>query len=409
MPQLAAHIPFTLKTRFFRQRMNGLKLVIKVLAPFSHKAEVFAGPGSSLLLCDAIASTGAGKLLIVTDQRLVELGLIAPLQARLQAGGVDVSIYDGVEPDPTIAQIEAGVTRLKQHGSKAVLAVGGGSSIDAAKMIATRATNSRSVEEMMGIMKVPNAPLPLYALPTTAGTGSEVTIGAVISDLALQRKIPVIDPKLNPRMLALDGALMTGLPPSVTAATGMDALTHAIEAYLSNIATTESDQAALEATRLIMQYLPQVMLKGDDVHARQMMVWAAYRAGLAINIAGIGYVHAIAHNFGGLYHTPHGVANAIVLPHLLEHMQAACIERLATLARVSGLQAANDRALAELFIAHIRQLNKQFGIPKTLTALRRQDFPKIIEAAMQEAHSTYAVPRYMDKPEMQQVLEKMLP
>jgi alcohol dehydrogenase class IV len=335
--------------------------------------------------------------------------LIAPLQARLQAGGVDVSIYDGVEPDPTIAQIEAGVTRLKQHGSKAVLAVGGGSSIDAAKIIATRATNSRSVEEMMGIMKVPNAPLPLYALPTTAGTGSEVTIGAVISDLALQRKIPVIDPKLNPRMLALDGALMTGLPPSVTAATGMDALTHAIEAYLSNIATTESDQAALEATRLIMQYLPQVMLKGDDVHARQMMVWAAYRAGLAINIAGIGYVHAIAHNFGGLYHTPHGVANAIVLPHLLEHMQAACIERLATLARVSGLQAANDRALAELFIAHIRQLNKQFGIPKTLTALRRQDFPKIIEAAMQEAHSTYAVPRYMDKPEMQQVLEKMLP
>lgn len=409
MQKLARHIPFTLKTRFFRQRMNGLKLVIQLLAPFTPKAEVFVGPGSSLTLCDAIASTGVSDLLIVTDKRLVELGLIAPLQQRLSEGGVNVSIYDGVEPDPTVPQVEAGVALLRRTGGKAVLAIGGGSSIDAAKMIAARATNSRSVEQMMGIMKIPHAPLPLYALPTTAGTGSEVTLGAVISDLALQRKIPVIDPKLTPRMLAVDGRLMTGLPPSVTAATGMDALTHAIEAYLSTIATPESDQAALEATRIIMQALPQVMSNANNEQARQMMAWAAYRAGLAINAAGIGYVHAIAHNFGGLYHTPHGVANAIVLPHVLAHMKRACTGRLATLARCSGLQADSEEALADQFIAHIRQMNHIFGIPPTLAALRQEDFAHIIEAAMQEAHYTYAVPRYMDKLELAQLLNKMLP
>lgn len=402
-------LPFSIQTRIFRQRMNGLKLLIKVLAPFTSKPEVFVGPGSSLLLCDAIASTGVKKLLLVTDEVLVRIGLIAPLQQRLAEQGVSVSLYDGVLPDPSVGEIERGLEQLHRDGCTAVLAVGGGSSIDAAKLIATRATNPRSIESMMGILKVKQLPLPIFALPTTAGTGSEVSIGAVVSDPANKRKIPVIDMKLMPRLVALDGSLMTGLPPSVTSATAMDALTHAVEAYVSAIATPESDQAALEAVSLIMKHLPRVMADGSDVTSRQHMAWAAYRAGIALSEGGLGYVHAIAHTFGGHYHVPHGLANAIVLPHVLEFSKTACVERLADLARVSGLDAGErDEVLADKFIAHIRQLKQDCGIPEQLAALKRSDFPAIIEAALEEAHNTYAVPRYMDARGCAAILTGML-
>ncbi len=406
---LLTHLPFSIQTQFFRRRMHGLKLLIKVLAPFTNRPEVFVGPGSSLLLCDAIASTGVKNLLLVTDEVLVRIGLITPLQQRLSQQGVSVSVYDGVLPDPAVEQIELGLMQLQRDGCTAVLAVGGGSSIDAAKMIAARATNQRSIESMMGILKVRQTPLPVFALPTTAGTGSEVSIGAVVSDPVNKRKMPVIDLKLMPQLVALDGSLMTGLPPAVTAATAMDALTHAVEAYLSAIATPESDQAALEAVTLIMKHLPRVMTDGNDVTSRQHMAWAAYRAGIALSGAGLGYVHAIAHTFGGHYHVPHGMANAIVLPHVLEYSKPACIERLAELARASGLDAGeHDSALADKFIAHIRKLKRNFNIPEQLPALQQADFPAIITAALEEAHSTYAVPRYMDARGCEAILNGML-
>ena len=400
---------FSFKTRLYRQRMQGLKLLVKVLTPFLHKPEVLVGPGSSLLLCDAIANTGVQNVLLVTDVMLVKLGLIEPLSARLKAAGVKVSIYDGVLPDPTVDQIEKGLAQLQRDGCTAVFAVGGGSSIDAAKLIATRATNDRSVEALMGILKVRHQPLPLFALPTTAGTGSEVSIGAVVSDPVQKRKIPVIDLKLMPTLIALDGSLMTGLPPAVTAATAMDALTHAIEAYLSYIAVPESDKAALEAVKLIMEHLPQVMADGNNVESRQWLAWAAYRAGIALSNGGLGYVHAIAHTFGGHYHLPHGFANAVVLPYVLEYSKSKCIDRLATLARISGLDnGESDALLADRFIAHIRKLKQDYGIPETLPQLREADFPEIIDAALQEAHSTYAVPRYMNARHCERLLRQML-
>lgn len=410
MNPLLQSIPFPLQERFYRGLTGSLKYVGKVLALIIRPPEIFAGPGASLLLCDALAGTGAKRLLLVTDAMLVKLGLVEPLRQRLEAQGVAVTVYDGVLPDPRIEQVEEALLLLRRDDCQAVLAVGGGSAMDAAKIVAARATNDKPVLDMAGFFKVPNAPLPIYCIPTTAGTGSEVSVGAVVSDPEHKRKLPIIDHKLVPRMAALDGRLMTGLPRAGTAATGMDALTHAVEAYIARIATPESDQYALEAVSLIMRHLPRVMANGQDEDSRQMMSWAAYRAGMALNRAGLGYTHGIAHNFGGHYHTPHGWANAIVLPYVLEYSKPACSGRLAELARVSGLAAGgeSEAALADKFIAHIRQLKQDCGIPEGLKELREADIPAIAEAALQEAHFTYAVPRYMDQATCEAVVRQML-
>lgn len=410
MISMATSIPFPVQTLFYRRRMQALKLAGKALALVIRMPEVFAGPGSSLLLCDAISGTGVRRLLIVTDAMLVKIGLVEPLRQRLSELGLAVSIYDGVLPDPTVDQIEAGLAQLRQEACTAILAIGGGSAMDAAKLIAARATNDKPVAKMTGVFKLGKAPLPMYAVPTTAGTGSEVTVAAVVSDPASKSKLPVIDPKLLPLMVALDGGLMTGLPPAVTAATGMDALTHAIEAYISGIVLPETDQLALEATTLIMRHLPRVMADGKNADSRQMMARASYRAGLAFGRAGVGYVHGIAHNLGAHYHIPHGLANAIVLPYVLEYSKSVCIERLAELARVSGLAGENASAeqLADRLIAHIRTLNRQFDIPEKLKALQEADIPAIAAAALHEAHFTYAVPRYMDQATCERLLRQLM-
>lgn len=403
-------LPFPLQERLYRGLTGSLKYVIGALQLIIRPTEVFAGPGSSLLLCDAVAGAGVKHLLLVTDAMLVKLGIVKPLCMRLKKLGVEVTVYDGVLPDPAVEQCEEALLLLERSGCEAVLAVGGGSAMDCAKIVAARATNDKAVWDMTGFFKVTEAPLPIYCIPTTAGTGSEVSLGAVVSDPARRRKLPVIDHKLAPRMAALDGRLMTGLPAKGTAATGMDALTHAVEAYLSRIATPESDQYALEAVSLIMLHLPRVMKNGKDEEARQMMSWAAYRAGLAMNRAGLGYVHGIAHNFGAYYHTPHGWANAIVLPHVLEFSRQDCIERLANLARASGLHtdSEHDADLADAFIAQVRAMKLDFGIPEGLEDLCEQDISAIAEAALDEAHLSYAVPRYMDQHTCEAVIRRML-
>ena len=402
-------IPFSAKTTAYKTKMKVLKATAKIL-PFP-KPTLFSGPGSSLELCEAIAQMGTNRLLIVTDAMLVEIGLLADIQGRLTDLGVEVFVYDGVKPDPTVAQIEAGLAMLQRNGCEAILAVGGGSSIDAAKVIAARATNDKPVRKMEGLFRVFHAPLPLFAIPTTAGTGSEVTVAAVVSDPERQSKAAIMDPKLVPAMAALDASLMTGLPPAITAATGMDALTHAVEAYLSVNALPDTDSYALAATRLIMKNLPLVMEDGQNLEARQHMAMASYYAAVAFTRAGVGYVHAIAHNFGAYYHTPHGRANAIVMPYVLDYSKPECTARLAKLAEVSGLQIEgdSDAALADKFIGHIRSLNAQFGIPQKLDALEAGDIPDIARAALKEAHSTYAVPRYMDRPTCEALIRQIMP
>jgi alcohol dehydrogenase len=400
---------FAIKVVFFRIWQFLLKISTPLL--FFRTPRLFTGPGSSLQLCEHIAGTGVKSLLVVTDAMLVKIGLLKPMLEKLGALGVKVTVYDGVLPNPTIEQIENGLALLKQANCTAILAIGGGSSIDAAKVIAARATNPYRIVHMSGLMRVAFKLLPMYAVPTTAGTGSEVTIAAVVSDPASTRKFAIMSPRLVPLAAALDGALMTGLPPPITAATGMDALTHAVEAYLSRNRTSKTDAEALEATRLIMQNLPTAVKNGGNVEARQNMALASFKAGVAFTTAGVGYVHAIAHNFGAYYHVPHGLANAIILPRVLDFSKPDCTDRLATLAEVSGLKQGGESAaqLADAFIARIRAMNQEFGIPTQVDKLREQDIAAITGKALFEAHLYYAVPRYMDRPECEAFIRQMLP
>ncbi len=401
--------PFRPQFLFYRIYMAIFKLVTWML-PF-REPELFSGPGASLELCRAIAKTGVKKVLIVTDEMLPKLGLIAPLEEELKKSGLEVVVFDGIQPDPTIVLIEQGLEVLKSNDCDSILAVGGGSSMDAAKIIAARATNNKPVSKMAGLFRVFRGILPLYAIPTTAGTGSEVTIAAVVSDPEAQRKFAVIDLKLVPQMAALDASLMTGLPAHITSATGMDALTHAIEAYISNNALKRTDEKAIAATKLIMKYLPTAVENGSDLEARQNMALASYYAGFAFTQAGVGYVHAISHNFGALYHTPHGLGNAIVLPYVLEYSKSNCMERLAELAVHCDMKKGNEniQQLAENFIDRIREMNAAFGIPTKLDALQAVDIPKIADAALKEARFTYAVPRYMDQKTCEEFIGQILP
>jgi alcohol dehydrogenase len=399
---------FALEVLFLRIYMVIFKAVTFVM-PFKWP-QTFEGPGSSIDLCHHIAAQGHKKVLIVTDEMLAKLGLLDSMKAELERRGVACAMYDKVKPDPTVEQIEAGHDVLKQNGCDAILAVGGGSSIDAAKMIGARAKNNKPIVKMAGLFRVFWGMLPLYAVPTTAGTGSEVTIAAVVSDPSQQRKLPVMDLKLMPTAAALDGELMTGLPPPITAATGMDALTHAVEAYISRNALKRTDEKAVEATQLILRNLPTAYSDGKNVEARQNMARASHLAGIAFTQAGVGYVHAIAHNFGARYHTPHGLANAIVMPYVLEYSKPACAPRLAMLARECGIGPVNgtDAELADAFIARIKELKQLFGIPEKLDKLRAEDIPAIAQAARAEARFTYAVPRYMDQATCEGVVRQML-
>ncbi|MFN4329110.1 MAG: iron-containing alcohol dehydrogenase [Limnobacter sp.] len=398
-----------LEVLFLRIYMAIFK-VVTFLMPFKWP-KVFEGADSSLELVRHMAQQGHKRVLIVTDAVLVKLGLIDRMKAELDKLGVAYAVYDGVEPNPTVAQIEAGYGVLRQNNCEAILAIGGGSPIDAAKMIGALAKNKKPIIKMTGLLRVWKGMLPLYAVPTTAGTGSECTIAAVVTDTANKRKLAAMDLRLMPTACALDGALMTGLPPHITAATGMDALTHAVEAFISRNAMHKTDVRGIEATQLIMKYLDTAVTNGSDVVARQKMARASHLAGIAFTQAGVGYVHAIAHKFGALYHTPHGLANAIVMPYVLDYSLPNCAPRLAELARHCGIGPANgdDLHVAQAFVQRIRDMNDKFGIPRTLAALKAEDIPEIAKAAIGEARFTYAVPRYMNTDVAKGVIRHMLP
>ncbi len=376
--------------------------------PFS-----FVGPGASSSMVREIIGLGPKRVMVITDGPLLKLGLVDPLIDLLKSSGVEVDVFSEIEPDPDYELVLKGVERLRNFHPDAVLAVGGGSSIDAAKAILLSAANNCHPSRLTGVWlyALPRKGcLPFYAIPTTAGTGAEVTIAAVVSDKVAQIKRAIIDPKTVPAMVALDPNLMLGLPPFITAPTGMDALTHAVEAYVSTIAKKETDALARMATASIMRNLMIAYSDGHNLEARERMAVAASMAGLAFTRVGVGYIHAFAHQLGGLYHVPHGLANAIVMPHVLEFSKPNCAHRLADLARVShtGESGASDAELADAFIARIRKLNADMQIPATVKELRREDFDKIIDRAFAEAHGTYAVPRYLTRADAMALLENLL-
>ncbi len=367
----------------------------------------FVGADAVGEMCDSIAHGGSRKPLIVTDQLLVEIGIVGRVIEALSAAGVDSEVYSGVEPDPTFEQVNAGYELLRSADCDSVIALGGGSPMDAAKMVAAMGSNGAPLSKLEGRFKVRVPPLPLFAIPTTAGTGSEVTLAAVISDSQTHEKKFFLDPKLLPQMAALDPGLMVGLPPAVTAATGMDALTHAVESFVARTATPQTEAWAKMAVRLVFANLPVAYSDGGNLEARKAMALASYYAGLAFTRTSVGYVHAIAHTFGAYYRTPHGLANAIALPHVLEFSKDEAADRLAALAEIIGEPGATPREGADRFIAAVRELMGKVGIPSRLEALEQRDIAAIAKQACSEAYLNYPVPRFMQIPDCEALLQRM--
>jgi alcohol dehydrogenase class IV len=374
---------------------------------------LFVGADASLRLCASIAGFGYRRVMIVTDAVLVKLGLVEPLRQALQAQGVDVAVHDGITPDPTYPVLQAGHEAVRAHRSDAILAVGGGSAIDAAKVIGAMAVSGKSPAQLIGMLKVGKPMLPLFAIPTTAGTGSEVTVAAVVTDPVAHAKAAVIDPKLVPLAAALDPLLMRGMPQPITAATGMDALTHAIEAYINRWPHADTEQHCIAAVRMIFGNLQRAYDDGNDMQAREAMALAAFYAGLAFTKAYVGYVHAFSHKLGGMYGVPHGLANAITLPYVMDFNKDAprARERLAKLAVVIGAGTAGEPqdTLAQRFIDRVRELNRGVGIPEKVAALRPEDIPVIARAAMIEGARDYPVPKNMSLGEAERLLRQMTP
>ena len=383
-----------------------MRLVAGLGPGASHRA--FVGGGSSQELCRHIVRTGARNILVVTDKPLRELGVVDQAIRPLLEADVDVTFYDGVLPDPTYDQVAAGVAVAKASGSDVILAIGGGSSIDAAKIIAASATSDESPKDWVGFGKVKHEVLKLYAVPTTSGTGSEATMGAVISDSETHLKGVISGGTLLPAATALDPDLIVGLPPHITAATGMDALTHAIEAYIGVWERGTRLEDARLGVKLVFQNLAKAYHNGGDKEARAGMALGAYYAGLAINQVNVGNVHAIAHQLGGKYGIPHGLANALVLPHILEFCQLEATQRLAELAILVGVGKPGDNQsqLAQSFIRAVRDLRTEVGIPDHSEKLQQQDFDAICELAIAEGDG-YPVPRLLDKPSVLSILGKI--
>lgn len=384
--------------------------VVTRLLPIAQPT-LLVGPGSSARLGQAICGLGHQKILIVTDPVISGLGLLDGLTKALTDGSTAYVVFDEITADAPIPLIEKGIEIFKAEGCDAIVAFGGGSAMDAAKAIALSVANHKPPRRLVGYFRGMHAPVPLYAVPTTAGTGSEVTVAAVISDPEHQQKLVIADSRLVPKMAALDPALMTGLPRHVTAATGMDALTHAIEAFIGHWSTRYTDEMALAAVGMIYDNLRTVYRDGHNLAAREHMALAATYAGLAFTRANVGNVHAIAHQFGGKYHTPHGLANAIMLPHVLRFYSPAINDKLAVLAVRAkvGSQGEPVNVLAQKFLDSIDALNRDLGIPRQLAALRKADIPELAKAACREADTNYPVPRYMSVEICEALMRAVLP
>lgn len=343
------------------------------------------------------------RVLIVTDTGIVRSGIAAQLEAVLDEDDISYAVYDQTRPNPTVVNVEQALSLYRRYRCQALIAIGGGSSMDCAKAVGARlARPGTPLGKLKGTLRILR-PLPtLIAIPTTAGTGSETTLAAVITDTQVQHKYVMNDFVLIPKYAVLDARLTLSLPPHLTATTGMDALTHAVEAYIGRSTTRQTRQEALEATRLVFANVERAYRNGKDYEARSNMLIAAYRAGIAFSRSYVGYVHAVAHSLGGQYNIPHGLANAVLLPYVLESYGSCIHRKLYELAVAAGVASPqeSDAGAAAKFIRAIRQLNARMGIPETLEGIRPEDIPVMAAHAEKEANPLYPVPRLMTREEL---------
>lgn len=337
----------------------------------------------------AIAGFGLRKALIVTDPGLVKAGVAERIAGMLAMRDIDSVVFDGAKPNPSIANVEAGLAMLRQARCDCVVSLGGGSPHDCAKGIALCATNGGHISDYEGVDRSSKPQLPLIAINTTAGTASEMTRFCIITDEARHVKMAIVDRNVTPILSVNDPALMVGMPQSLTAATGMDALTHAIEAYVSTAATPITDACALKAITLISDNLRQAVSDGSDLKARENMAYAQFLAGMAFNNASLGYVHAMAHQLGGFYDLPHGVCNAVLLPHVQRFNAQVSAARLRDVAKAMGVKvcALDAEQGASAAISAIEHLAAAIGIPAGLAELgaKVEDVPLLAANALKDA------------------------
>lgn len=370
--------------------------------------KLLEGAGSIKRLPEFIRSKNIDKVLIVTDSVLSKIGLLDSLFEACDDAKLSYVLYDGAEVNPPIECIERALKAYKDNKCQAFIAFGGGSSMDCAKAAAARAARpKKSIEQLGGTLKV-HTKLPLlFAVPTTAGTGSEATIAAVVTDSKTHHKYAIQDPCLLPKYAVLDPELTVGLPPHVTSTTGMDALTHAVEAYTNKYAPKYTQRLSEKATKLIFDNLEKAYANGEDLEARSNMLLASFYAGRAFSRACVGNVHAIAHTLGGLYGVPHGLANAIILPYVMEDFGPSVYKKLARLADVVGIQGSSEEDKAVKFIAEIHRMNKDMNIPDSVDVIKDKDIPQMVEWALKEANPIYPVPVIWDAEQMTKTINRL--
>ena len=351
------------------------------------------------------------SVLLVTDKKIRELGLTESLESDIEKSNIKLSVYDGVVPNPTISNIEDGLKTFNVNGCSAIIAFGGGSVMDCAKIIGARSVRpNKPVRKMKGLLKIRRKLPTLIAVPTTAGTGSEVTLAAVITDDKTHHKYPINDFCLIPHYAVLDPKVTIGLPKSITSTTGLDALTHAVEAYIGGSTTKLTRKRAEEAVSLINKYLLKAYNNGEDLEARAGMLKAAYFAGVAFSRSYVGYVHAVAHSLGGKYGVPHGLANAIILPLFLDRYGKRIENKLSNLAKNAGICSINvtNHEACLSFKSWVHSLNEEMQIPSYVEALKEEDIPMLARLADKEANPLYPVPILMNSKELEDMYRKLI-
>lgn len=389
------------------------RIALPVL-PYREPEPLASFEGAAALL----SGKKAKRPLIVTDATIERLGLTDELKNALANHGIEYRVFSDVVPNPTVSNVEAARAQYLEDGCDALIAFGGGSAMDCAKAVGARLVRpSKPVSKMRGLLKVMHR-LPLFiAVPTTAGTGSETTLAAVITDDETHYKYPINDFSLIPHYAVLDYRTTIGLPKHVTSTTGMDALVHAVEAFIGRSTTSETRERAIEATALIRRYLRRAYENGQDAEAREGMLRAAYAAGIAFTKSYVGYVHGVAHSLGGQYGIAHGLANAVLLPYFLEEYGASARAKLARLARESGVakemlgdtvQNANDATCARAFIDWVKEMNSSMGIPEKIEGIREEDIPMMAKRADKESNPLYPVPKLMDAGELEKMYRRAM-
>lgn len=344
------------------------------------------------------------SVLIVTDKGIVNNGLVAPVEQALKASGVSYCVYADTQPNPTVQNVEDALKAYKAHSCDALIAIGGGSAMDCAKAVGARVVYpKRTVNQLGGKLKVWRRLPTLIAIPTTAGTGSETTLAAMITDSATHHKYAIMSFPLIPKYAVLDAALTDSLPPHLTASTGVDALTHAVEAYIGRSTTKETRRLALEATKLVFENVEKAYADGHDHEARENMLHAAYKAGIAFSKSYVGYIHAVAHSLGGKYGTPHGLANAVLMPYVLEAYGKKIYKKLHRLGIAAGVATEADSPMtgAMKFINAVKELSANMHIPTKLSGIQKEDIPALAKHAAKEANPLYPVPVLMTKKELE--------